>query len=270
MLIDTHCHLTWPDFDTDREAVIARARQAGVTRLITIGAGQGVEGNAKAVALAERHEAIYAAVGLHPHDAKLFTAHALAELEALATHPKVVAIGEIGLDYHYDFASHAEQHAAFRAQLDLARRLDLPILLHQREAEEDLLAILDSVTLAQEIASAPAGPRNDRPIRGIQHCFGGSLAYAQEMMRRGFVLGIGGVVTFKKSESLRAVVKALPLAHLVLETDAPYLAPVPYRGKRNEPAYLIETAKVVAAIQGIAIEEVLRITTDTARRLLTV
>lgn len=248
-----------PDFDADRDEVLVRARAAGVTTMMTIGAGQGVEGNTRAIAIAEQHECVYATVGLHPHDAKLFSPAVLNELEALAQHPKVVAIGEIGLDYHYDFSDRTIQRKAFAAQLDLVQRLHLPVVVHHREAEGDLLKQVS------DFSRAPVSK-----LRGLLHCFSGPVAFAQHILDLGFCLGIGGVVTFKNAQTLRDVVGEMPLDRIVLETDAPYLAPVPYRGKRNEPAYIIEVAREIARIKGITVEEVAEITSDTARKVFSV
>ncbi|MBI2346089.1 MAG: TatD family hydrolase [Deltaproteobacteria bacterium] len=262
-MIDSHCHLTWPEFDADRDAVIARARAAGVTAMVTIGAGQGLEGNAKAIALAEQNPNIYAAVGIHPHDADQFSEDALACLKRLARHPKVVAIGEIGLDYHYhkDTRVRQKQLETFQALCDLAARLALPIVIHQRDAEQDLLRILSHTPLLTK-----EGPGEIQKPRGIHHCFGGSVAFAREMIARGFLLGIGGVVTFKNAQALRDVVRAVPLEHLVLETDAPYLAPVPFRGKRNEPSYLTHTVAQLIQLTDRMPAEIAAITTSNVRR----
>lgn len=251
-MIDSHCHLATAPFDADRAVVLQRAWDAGVQALILIGAGDGMAGNEAAIQLAATDPRLYASVGLHPHDAAHCTDDTIPQLRQLAQHPRVVAIGEAGLDYHYEHAPRPQQRQALEAQLALAHACDLPIVIHQREAEEDFLAIMRAYTPTP---------------RGVMHCFTGSLAFARACLDLGFYLSLPGVITFRKTESLRAVVRQLPRDRLLLETDSPYLAPVPYRGKRNEPAFLVETARVAAELCGCSLEEFTHITTANCERL---
>ena len=261
-LVDTHCHLDFERFADDREAVLARAAEAGVWRMVTLGVE--VASSRRAVSLAEQHAAVYAAVGVHPNEA----AHAwegeatLNTLRILAGHPKVVAIGEIGLDYYRDHTPPALQREVLRAQLTLAAELGLPVSLHNREATADLLDILTDWAAGLR---AQRHPLADRP--GVWHAFSGDAASAERAMALGFFLGIGGPITFKNATERRAVVAVLPLEHLVLETDAPFLAPHPYRGRRNEPAYVRFVAEKIAEIQGRPVAEVARQTTRNAQAL---
>lgn len=252
MLIDSHCHLDLPHFEADRAAVIERAWAAGVTRLVTIGTG--LPSSRAALALAERYEGLYAAVGVHPHEAKDFDDTTLTELEALAQHPKVVAIGEIGLDFYRDWSPRDAQARAFEAQLDLATRLGLPIIVHDREAHAAVLATLRA--------------QRKRPgVRGVLHSFSGDTEVAQAVLALGLYLGFTGPVTFPKAADLRTVVATVPLERLLIETDAPYLTPQPYRGQRNEPAYVRYVAEGIAAIKGLSFEAVAEQTTANAEAL---
>ncbi len=235
LMIDSHCHLTAAAFDADREEVIARARAGGITAFINIGAGDGIEGNRKAIDFAARHADVFCTVGLHPHDANQFDGQTIALLEEMLRQPKVVGIGEIGLDYHYDFATRENQQAALRAQLALAQRTGLPFIIHNRESETDLLAIL------REFGDSH---------RGVIHCFTGDRRQAEAFLQLGVYLSIPGVVTFKNAQALRETLPHIPVDRLLVETDAPYLAPIPYRGKRNEPAFIIQTIETIAAILG--------------------
>ncbi len=251
MLIDTHAHLDGSKFKNDQEEVIRRAKEAGIDYIFNIGAG---ESSSKAsVALAKKYPQIYAAVGVHPHDAQEVTGDTLRLLRELAKEEKVRAIGEIGLDYHYDFSPRDVQQRVFRAQLRLAHELNLPVVIHSREADEDTMRILKE----EEVDK----------LGGIMHCFAGDLAMAKECIDLNLKLAFGGVITFKNSETAREVVKVIPLEELLIETDAPYLTPVPHRGKRNEPAYVLQVAKKIAKIKGIELEEVARVTTRTAKEL---
>ncbi|MBI4237118.1 MAG: TatD family hydrolase [Deltaproteobacteria bacterium] len=250
-MIDSHCHTAGKEFDADRDAVLARAWQAGLTQLIVIGAGDGLEGNAGACALADREPRVMATVGIHPHDAALYTADTLDTIRVLARTRRVVAIGEIGLDYHYTHAPAATQQGAFRAQLALAAELNLPVAIHTREADTDILTILRDTT--------------PRP-HGVIHCFTGTLAFAQQCLDLGFYLSIPGVLTFKKSDTLRDTIRQLPPDRLLIETDSPYLAPVPYRGKRNEPAYIVETLNTLAPLLNLSPDACAQLTTANTRR----
>jgi TatD DNase family protein len=251
MLVDTHCHLNHPQFADDTPAVIAHAEAAGVTRMIVV--GYDMPSSEQAVQFAEQLAPIYAAVAVHPHDSKDYDAAAEARLRALAARPKVVAIGEIGLDYHYDFSPRRAQRAAFRAQLALAREAGLPVIIHCREAYADVLDVLEE---------ARAGESG-----GVMHCWAGTRTEAKRALELGLYLGFGGVLTFKNAEETRTIAAAAPLDRLLVETDAPYLAPVPFRGKRNEPAFTRLAAENLAELRGLTLEEIAAITTANARRL---
>ncbi len=246
-LFDSHCHLEMGEFDADREAVLERAFAAGVRRVVTVGTT--LEDGRKAVSIAERHPGVYASVGVHPHDVRGIDLGTYDALKRLAASPKVVAYGEIGLDFFRNRSPREVQLARFREQLDIAAGLDLPVIIHDREAHEETLAIL-----------------SQRPVRrgGIFHCFSGDRNMAERCMEMGFYLSIPGTVTFPKAESLREAVRDLPLSRLLVETDAPYLSPVPNRGKRNEPAFVIHTAAKVAEIKGVPLAEVAESTTRNA------
>jgi len=246
-LIDSHAHLDDRAFAKDRAAVIARCFEASIG-VITIGAD--LRSSREAVRLAERHRGIWATVGVHPHDAKTLTADALGELEELAK--RAVAIGEIGLDYYRDLSPRDVQRKVFAGQLDMASRLKLPIAIHNRESTDDLLAILRE-----------AGTSH----RGVIHSFLGDRALAETFLSLGFHLGIGGPITFPKNGALREAVRSIPPDRILLETDCPYLTPVPYRGRRNEPAYVHYVAEAIAEIKGIAAEDVAHRTTENTERL---
>jgi TatD DNase family protein len=233
---DTHCHLNHPDLYAEWNAALFRAQQSGVHRMIII--GYDLESSRRGVQLCEQSDALYAAVGVHPHDAVQCNGETLQQLRELACHPRVVAIGEIGLDFYRDLSPREAQYQAFHAQMQLAAELRLPVVIHCREAYDALLAVLSEY---------PA-------VRGVLHCFSGNAEQAQQGLALGYFLGIGGVITFKSAESLREIVRAMPRDRLLLETDAPYLAPHPYRGKRNEPAYLPLIAQQVADLWGITLD----------------
>lgn len=246
---DTHCHLNHPDLYAEWHAALFRAQQSGVQRLILI--GYDLESSRRAVELAEQSDALYAAVGIHPHDAAQCDTDSLQTLRELAAHPRVVAVGEIGLDFYRNLSPREAQYEAFHAQMQLAQSLSLPVVIHCREAYEEVLSIL---------AQYPA-------VQGVLHCFSGTAEQAQQGLELGYYLGIGGVVTFKSAESLRAIVRDIPRDRLLLETDAPYLAPHPYRGKRNEPAYLPLIAQQVAALWDMPLEQLSEITEANTQRL---
>jgi TatD DNase family protein len=268
-LIDTHCHLEMDEFNGDREEVIRRARDAGVITLITIGSN--LKGNKGAIELSEKYEAIYAAVGIHPHDAKDFTEEIFNQLKAWTeksnpTSPpfnssltkgvgqmdgKVVAIGEIGLDYHYDNSPREIQKEVFKRQLSLAKETGLPVVIHSREAKKNTLEIV----------------RESGMDKGVFHCFSGDMDMAEEVMAMGFHISIAGPVTFKNAKKLVEIAKFIPDDFLLIETDAPYLTPEPFRGRRNEPSYLVHIAKTIAELREISMEDLARITTLNARRL---
>ncbi len=251
MLIDTHAHLDFSQFDADREAVIHRAKEAGVGIIVNVGAD--LESSRRSVALAEEYDGLYAAVGVHPHEAKKLDGATLAALRDLAAHPKVVAVGEIGLDFYRDLSPRDVQRRAFRAQLAWAARLGKPVVIHDREAHDEVLSIL-----ADWVAEAPSSRR------GVLHCFSGDLAMARQAVALGFYLGVDGLVTYQNARKLPEIVAWLPLDRLLIETDCPYLTPHPHRGKRNEPAYLRLVAERIAALKEVSVEELAKATTTNA------
>lgn len=249
-LVDSHCHLDDKQFDEDREQAIARALAAGVDRMMAIGTGSGPPDLEAAVRLADRYDCFYATIGVHPHDASKATEETYARLGELAGRPKVLAIGEIGLDYHYDFSPRETQRAVFARQLELAAAHGKPVAIHTREAWEDTVAML-------------RGWRGG----GVMHCFTGDARQAEEALALGFHLSFGGVLTFPKAEANREAARMAPADRILIETDCPYLAPVPKRGKRNEPAFLVETARKLAEVRSVAIEEIARVTSRNWERL---
>lgn len=255
MLIDTHVHLDDPRFAADRDEVLARAREAGVELFVTIGCDLAT--SRAAVELADRLPPVFASVGVHPHEVRHIGDDWYDQLRRLAAHPKVVAYGEIGLDYHYNHSSPREQRERFREQVGLAKDLGLPIVVHTREAPEDTVAIL---------TEEKAGD-----VGGVFHCFSGNADLARRALDLGFHLSFSGVVTFKNAETLREIARTVPADRLLVETDCPYLAPVPHRGKRNEPAYVRHVAELLAGLRAgtapAAIEEIGRQTSLNARRL---
>lgn len=252
-LIDSHAHIDFPQFAEDRDAMLERARAAGVTALLAIGTGPGPEKLDSALPFAEQHEWIYATVGIHPHEAKEVTPQHLEELAKLAKHPKVIAWGEIGLDYYYDHSPREVQQKAFREQMELARQAKLPIVIHCRDAWADCLAMLGEHW-------SPTG------LGGILHCFTSTLEDAQRGIDMGFLVAFGGSLTYPKAQNIREVAKVLPLTNILLETDAPYLAPQAYRGKRNEPAYVMEVARTLASVRDLPAEEVAAASSGNFRR----
>jgi TatD DNase family protein len=260
LLTDTHTHLDFPQFDDDREQVIERAANAGVGTIVNVGAD--LASSQAAVALAEAYPQIYAAVGVHPHDAKTVTGEMLKELRALALHPKVVAIGEIGLDFFRDLSPRDQQRQAFQKQLALASEIGKPVIIHDRDAHSEIMTILRHWIESSRKPSAIS----HQPV-GVLHCFSGDLAMAQEAIKMGFYISVAGPVTFKNAQGLRELVRQLPLEKLLVETDCPYLTPQPHRGKRNEPAYVKFVAQEVARVKGVTLEEVARVTSDNARAL---
>jgi TatD DNase family protein len=251
MLIDTHAHLDMREFSDDREDVIKRAFDAGVEYIVTIGTT--VESSRDAVMLADKYDGIYAAIGIHPHEVKDILHPAYDIIRHFAQHKKVVAYGEIGLDYHYEHSPRSDQKRKLRDMLREARELDLPVIIHDRDAHEDMLQILS------EEWSPDLG--------GVMHCFSGDAAMAKKLIEMGFSLSIAGPVTFPKAEALREVVRQIPIEHLLIETDAPYLAPQPMRGKRNEPAFVRHTAEMIAQVKGLTFDDVARITSFNAMQL---
>jgi TatD DNase family protein len=255
-LVDSHCHIDGPEYDSDREEVISRAWDGGVTTMLNVGTGDPHSGAfERAVELAEKHEQIYAAIGVHPHDAKLFDDAAEKRLANLASQSeRIVAWGEIGLDYHYDHSPREVQCEVFRRQLRLARKRDLPIIIHSREADDDTIGIL-----REELTGYSRG--------GVMHCFGGSLQMARAAIDVGFFISFAGNLTFKKADDLRDTARQLSLDRLIVETDCPYLTPVPFRGRRNEPARVVETARCLAKLHGKELEEIARITSENFKAL---
>jgi TatD DNase family protein len=253
-LIDSHAHIDFPQFADDREAMLQRAHDAGVGTLLAVGTGPGPEKLDAAIPYAEAYDWIYTSVGIHPHEAKQVTAHHLDELARLAKHPKVIAWGEIGLDYFYDYSPKEIQATVFREQMELAHAAKLPIIIHCRDAWDDCLSQIEQHW-------KPTG------LGGILHCFTGTLAHAQRGLDSGFHISFAGNSTYLKTQNLRDVAKEIPLDRILIETDAPYLAPQPYRGKRNEPAYVAEVAKTLAAVRNLLTEEFAAATAANFRRL---
>ena len=251
-LIDSHVHLDDSKFDADRDAAIERARAAGVECMMAIGTGDGPPNLDVAVRQAERYPFIYATIGVHPHDASKATPETWTRMRELAAHPKVLAVGEIGLDYHYDFSPRDVQRAVFEQQLALAAEFGKPIVIHTREAWDDTLAIL----------------RAQWRGGGIMHCFTGDETQARQSLDLGFHLSFGGVLTFPKAEEVRQSARIAPEDRILVETDSPYLAPVPHRGKRNEPAFVVETARRLAEVRGVTLEAIAEATTRNFEQLL--
>jgi TatD DNase family protein len=254
-LIDSHCHLDSKEFDADRDEVIQRALDAGVEHMIAIGTGNGPPDLEAGIRIAEQYPAFFATAGIHPHDAAKAGAADFDNLTSLLTHPKVVAVGEIGLDYHYDFAPRETQKAVFIEQMAIAAAAHKPIVIHTREAWEDTLDLI-------ERHWTPHG------IGGIMHCFSGGPDAAQRAVNLGFYLSFGGIVTFPRALEVQEAAKMAPRDRILVETDSPYLAPVPKRGKRNEPALVVHTARKLAELRGESFEEVSRTTTENLRHLL--
>ena len=259
MLVDSHCHLDMEQFDTDRAAVLKRAAAQGVSRIVNPGID--LVHSRRAIELAERHPQVYAAVGIHPNSSADFNEHTLTHLSALAEHPKVVAIGEIGLDYHWDLVSRREQARAFRAQLDLAAATGLPVIIHNRNASVDVAQILGEWTASARTRTSTLAQRK---LWGVLHAFSGDAALAQAAEDWHFTLGLGGALTFKNARSLHKLAPELCLDRLTLETDAPWLTPHPMRGKRNEPAHVALVAQRLAELLDVTVEEVAARTTAVA------
>jgi TatD DNase family protein len=253
-MIDSHCHLDDEQFDSDRVQTIERAVEAGIELMLSIGTGDGPPDLEAAVRLADVFEPVYATVGVHPHNAAKADSHAFDNLRTLLSHPKVIALGEIGLDYHYDFSPRERQREVFVEQIRIARAERMPIVIHTREAWDE------TVLLLQEHWAATGLP-------GIMHCFTGGPQEAKAALDLGFSLSFGGVVTFPKALENQEAARQVPLERLLIETDSPYLAPVPYRGKRNEPAFIVHTAQKIADLRGIQIEELEAATAKNFRKL---
>ncbi len=259
MIVDSHCHIDGEAFDDDRDEVVQRAKADGVAAMLNVGTGDPHSDDfRRAVAVAERYENVFASVGVHPHDAKLYDDKAEEHLIGLArSSNKVIAWGEIGLDYFYDHSPREVQRDVFRRQIRVAQDLDFPIIVHSREADDDTAAILKEEYAVQKPARSKGenGSTLER-VRapGIMHCFGGTPEMAEDLMRLGFLISFAGNITFKRAENLREAARVVPLDRLLVETDCPFLTPVPFRGKRNQPAYVVHTAKFLADLYGIDVE----------------
>ena len=254
MLVDSHCHLDFADFDADRAELLARARSNGVQTMVTISTRIMKFPHIKTIA--ESDADIWCSVGTHPHNAHEEPDTTVEELIALAQHPKCVAIGEAGLDYHYDKSPRDVADRVFRTHIAAARQTGLPLVIHARDADEDMIAVL------RDEMGKGAFP-------ALLHCFSSGAELARVGVELGLMVSFSGILTFKNSEDIRAIARSVPLERLLVETDAPYLAPPPYRGKRNEPAYVAETAKVLADVKGVSVDEMARITTDNFFRVFT-
>jgi TatD DNase family protein len=252
VLIDSHCHIDGEAFDADRDAVVQRARESGVVAMLNVGTGDPHSDDfKKAVAVAEKYENVFASVGVHPHDAKLYDDKAEVHLiDLVKSSKKVIAWGEIGLDYYYDHSPRGVQRDVFRRQIRTARELDLPIIIHSRDADDETVELLtDECTY-------------DGFRGGIMHCFGGTPQMALELVEIGFLISFAGNVTFKKADNLREAAQVVPLDKLLVETDCPFLTPVPFRGKRNEPSYVVHTANFLGELRGISAEAIADQTTS--------
>jgi TatD DNase family protein len=249
VFVDSHAHLEVEQFDADREAMIARARESGIATILTIGCGTGPGSLDCAVQLAEKHDFLFATVGIHPHEAKLATDADFKEMEQLARRPKVIAWGEIGLDYFYDHSPRDVQQRVFLRQLELAQAAKLPIVIHCRPSQDTENAWEDCLNFLQK-QWAPNG------LGGILHCFTGTWAHAKRALDMGFMISFAGNVTYPKAQQIRDAAKQAPLDRMLIETDSPFLAPVPHRGKRNEPSFVKEVARQVGELRGLSIEEV--------------
>lgn len=255
VLVDSHAHLEGKRFDADREQVIARAKEAGVQAIIAIGNGDGPSNFDCGVHLAEQHDFMYATIGIHPHEAQLADQPAYDRMEQLAKHPKVVAWGEIGLDYFYDHSPRETQRAVFIKQMELASAAKLPIVIHCRPSDGSENAWDDCLNLLTE-RWAPTG------LRGVLHCFTGTWEHAKRALDIGFMISFAGNVTFPKAQQIRDAAQEVPLGRLLIETDSPFLAPTPHRGKRNEPAFVKEVARQLGELRGLTTEAIGKQTTE--------
>jgi len=247
-LIDTHCHIDYPEFDADRDFVIQKANDSGIEYIINVGSS--LEGSRNSVSLAKKYDCVYACVGIHPHEADTFEPDAARLIKEMASYHKVVAIGEIGLDYYKNYSAHESQRVLFEAFLGVSRDLNLPVVLHSRQAESDTLAIV----------------KKFMPLRAVVHCFSGDEEFLRQCLELGFFVSFTCNITYKKAGKLRQVVKAAAFERIMLETDAPYLSPEGLRGKRNDPSNVIRLAQEVALIKGVTAEEAASVTTDNAKR----
>lgn len=251
MFVDTHAHLQWASFNDDRKKVLERAEEKRVTRIVNIGFD--IAGSLKGIQLAENHKGLYATVGIHPHNANTLNEKTIDKLRELATNPKVVAIGEIGLDYYRNLSPKEKQKQAFETQLALARDLNLPVVIHDREAHNDILQALS---------------RYKGKINGVMHCFSGSKEMAQQCINLGFLISFNGTITYRKNHELREIAEYIELKHMLLETDCPWLAPQKVRGKRNEPSFLPMIAQEIANLKGISVDDLAETTTRNAEETL--
>jgi TatD DNase family protein len=251
MLIDSHAHLDDPRFNEDRDAVLQRAWDAGVRTILTIGNGSGPDAMGCGLPIAEAHDWIYTSVGIHPHDAKHVEPRHYTLMKELSGNDKVIALGETGLDYHYDHSPRETQREVFRAQVALARELDLPVIVHTREADADTQHILEQ----------------EAPRRGVLHCFTSSDALADAALALGFLISFSGIVTFPNARSLAETARRIPADRILVETDCPYLAPIPYRGKRNEPGFVADTARFLARLRETSADELAAQTSANFERL---
>lgn len=240
LVIDSHCHIDMPQFDADRDAAVARAREAGVATMLLVGGVDEEQGHRRALRVAE-HYGFPASAGTHPHEARLYDDRVEDELRGLARDGRIVAVGEIGLDFHYDHSPRDVQRAVFRRQVRLAREVGLPVVVHTREADEETASLLEEEK-AEECG-------------GVIHCFTGGPELARRALALGFFISFSGIVAFPRAETIQEVARATPLDRLLVETDAPFLAPPPHRGKRNEPAFVLDVARKVAALRGTTLEE---------------
>ena len=258
-MIDSHAHIDGPEFDADREDVIQRAHDAGVSRILNVGTGDPNSGVfERAVEFGQKHPSIYTAIGIHPHDASKYDQFAEDKIRQLiTTGERIVAWGEIGLDFHYDNSPRDLQIEAFRRQLRAARELDLPVIIHTREAEDETITIL-----REELGDALR--------KGVFHCFTGTSHLAKGALELGFMISFSGILTFKTAEDLRNTARLVPLDRLLIETDCPYLAPIPYRGKRNEPAYVVEIATCLADLHETNVEDIAKRTNQNFSNLFAV
>lgn len=266
MLIDSHCHIDGEQFDADRGEVVRRAKDVGVAAMLNVGTGDPHSDDfRRAVAVTERYENVFASVGVHPHDAKLYDDRAEDHLIELArSSEKVIAWGEIGLDFYYDHSPRDVQIEVFRRQIRTARDLNLPIIIHSRDADDETVAILKE-ECSEETENVKLKTENGMFRGGIMHCFGGTPEMAAELMKLGFLISFAGNVTFPKAENLREAAQVVPLDKLLIETDCPFLTPVPHRGKRNEPAFVVHTAQFLADFYGM---ELTQLSDQTTRNFL--
>jgi len=251
MLIDTHCHVADPEFDADRAEVLQRAAEAGVERLVSVGCD--LPSSRRAIALAEGLPQVYATAGVHPHEVQKTTDEALRQLRSFCDHPKVVAYGEIGLDFHYDHSPRPVQHRRFTDQISIALELSLPLIIHTRNAWNETFKVLEEA--------------GGLKLKGVFHCFTGGPAEAERALELGFFISFSGIVTFPRADSIQAAARMIPLNRILIETDSPYLAPQGLRGRRNEPAYLIHIANFLAELRGCSYNEFAQATSENATEL---